>query len=1165
MLQALCCDDRLADLSSDVHGLAVSLLPFQRKGVQFMIDRESEGGGGILADEMGLGKTVELVALMLSRPATATFLEASDALRPCRATLVVVPESLVHQWQREFTNLAPSLNVVRFLGTKKQSARSGIEALAAADVVLCSYEVLGAEHSRVSNSDKPARSLRGGRQGDTAPSALRLLRFWRVVLDEVQFAQDGRKHGQVVRLVATANRWAVSGTPTSARKAVEDLGQLVDFVRGPEWKAERSWKLLVGGLSVADEAADPTSAGVEQTEVARPEAARPAEARQAEAVKAEAALIELVKPFFLRRTKAQVASELHMPPQSVVQRVVELSPAERALQAHFVLPAATREVETGSGEPALLTHTRLSLLCPRLHAAWGRKSKEHIARARGAKQGGSGSTAAAARLVGSMSVHKEGAELWDSLHAAATTDRNAELRSIHMTVADGLDCLTHGDVQKLQTLACINAIGHLGHASRSRQHLSQHLSRKRRLLAATAVAVDGLEASTVDEAKGICYIAMGLVFDYLSRVYEAEWKEAEEKSARNGFDPDSLFTMRRRFLLHTFPISEAAGVYRASCAAAPALARTPPVRAADQPCSLGEEMRWADVAPLLAIDPSCVDPDARPNEDGQAQLPSLWGPEDWEAWNSGGAAGVSAARRNRITVRWFNALTLLSHPRVESHSHLPLSLALALTDVGKETEAMCAKAEQLLLPIGGWQRSRFIATGPHVPVHPFLPHGLGNGIHQITERQLELILSCPAETADVRTSCLGQHEHRLAHVMWKASDALSLPMLQQRLRDAGSAARARLEGSRGTRDTTARLARGRGHQRVNALRVIYDSIEAGRAAWRGTPSFELSRSPAAVSRTTSLGESAKLDSLIELIEGGGGIPHDEKLVVFSCFPEALPLLSKLLSARGVKSVSLGLASQRAAAQAAFQSDPSVRVFLLHAAAAAGGTGAGAAGLNLTAASHVVFLDVLTDPELEQQSIGRISRIGQSKPMKVWHLLAKDSVDQPLRARMDQHTTGASGSSDAAAGTTTATEGDESGLRAAIAEATHLAEVARCADTARRAQPCMVGTPAGRSHPNPCTLAAASSSSSAAAAAASSPWTHPGRRLDLAADDDELDGLLDDLLEFDADFAAEAYEYSSGLAAAAAGLVMASGGGADAADPIDLVSDSDADGDDGMWM
>ena len=83
------------------------LLKHQREGVKWLLSRERSNDypGGFLCDEMGLGKTVQLVATMIANPVSRT--------------LIIVPKSIVTQWQAEIGKFAPHLTVHLFDGPKR--------------------------------------------------------------------------------------------------------------------------------------------------------------------------------------------------------------------------------------------------------------------------------------------------------------------------------------------------------------------------------------------------------------------------------------------------------------------------------------------------------------------------------------------------------------------------------------------------------------------------------------------------------------------------------------------------------------------------------------------------------------------------------------------------------------------------------------------------------------------------------------------------------------------------------------------------------------------------------------------------------------------------------------------------------------------------------------
>ena len=72
----------------------------------------------------------------------------------------------------------------------------------------------------------------------------------------------------------------------------------------------------------------------------------------------------------------------------------------------------------------------------------------------------------------------------------------------------------------------------------------------------------------------------------------------------------------------------------------------------------------------------------------------------------------------------------------------------------------------------------------------------------------------------------------------------------------------------------------------------------------------------------------------------------------------------------------------------FESDPSCPVFLIS-------LKAGGVGLNLTAADYVFLLDPWWNPAVEAQAIDRAHRIGQSRHVFAYRLIARDTVEEKI--------------------------------------------------------------------------------------------------------------------------------------------------------------------------
>jgi SNF2 family DNA or RNA helicase len=119
------------------------------------------------------------------------------------------------------------------------------------------------------------------------------------------------------------------------------------------------------------------------------------------------------------------------------------------------------------------------------------------------------------------------------------------------------------------------------------------------------------------------------------------------------------------------------------------------------------------------------------------------------------------------------------------------------------------------------------------------------------------------------------------------------------------------------------------------------------------------------------------------------IAEGHKALVFSQFTSLLAIVRLHLDQQGVVYEYLdGQVRDRQSRVERFQSDPACPLFLIS-------LKAGGVGLNLTAAEYVFLLDPWWNPAVEAQAIDRAHRIGQSKRVFAYRLIAKDTVEEKV--------------------------------------------------------------------------------------------------------------------------------------------------------------------------
>jgi hypothetical protein len=145
--------------------------------------------------------------------------------------------------------------------------------------------------------------------------------------------------------------------------------------------------------------------------------------------------------------------------------------------------------------------------------------------------------------------------------------------------------------------------------------------------------------------------------------------------------------------------------------------------------------------------------------------------------------------------------------------------------------------------------------------------------------------------------------------------------------------------------------------------------------------------PGLIDRVKKSHPSAKLEMLLPQLEQITEEGH--KVLVFSQFTSFLAILREQLDKQKEPYAYLdGQTHNRGTVVEQFQTDPDCRLFLIS-------LKAGGLGLNLTAAEYVYLLDPWWNPAVEAQAIDRTHRIGQTRKVFAYRIIARDTVEEKV--------------------------------------------------------------------------------------------------------------------------------------------------------------------------
>ncbi|EFC49535.1 predicted protein [Naegleria gruberi] len=263
------------------------LREYQQIGLDWLVTMHDKGLNGILADEMGLGKTIMTIALI------AHLASKEEIWGP---HLVVVPSSVLLNWEIEFKRWCPSLKILSYHGTQKQrkDKRVGWSKPNAFHVCITSYNLVIQD-----------------------ALSFKRKKWHYLILDEAHHIRNFKGQAwQTLLNFNTEKRLLLTGTPL--QNNVMELWSLMHFLMPQVFQSHSEFK-------------DWFSNSIQGMVEGKQELNRELISR----------LHTILRPFILRRLKKEVSEQLPSKQEHVIK--VRLSQRQRNLYEDFISRSDTRE------------------------------------------------------------------------------------------------------------------------------------------------------------------------------------------------------------------------------------------------------------------------------------------------------------------------------------------------------------------------------------------------------------------------------------------------------------------------------------------------------------------------------------------------------------------------------------------------------------------------------------------------------------------------------------------------------------------------------------------------------------------------------------------------------------------------------------------------------
>ncbi|WWD03258.1 hypothetical protein V865_001309 [Kwoniella europaea PYCC6329] len=283
-----------------------TLRPYQQAGLEWLASLWENGMNGILADEMGLGKTIQTISLL-------GHLACDKGI--WGQHLIIVPTSVILNWEMEFKKFLPGFKVLTYYGNQKERKEKRVGWLSETSWQVCitSYQIVLADQH-----------------------IFRRKNWSYLILDEAHNIKNFRsQRWQTLLGFKASRRLLLTGTPL--QNNLMELWSLLYF-------------LMPGGIG-ADATAVVGFANhkefMEWFSNPMDKAIETGDAMDEETLATVSKLHTLLRPFILRRLKSEVETQLPGKFEHVVY--CKLSKRQRFLYDEFMSRSSTKEALTTGG------------------------------------------------------------------------------------------------------------------------------------------------------------------------------------------------------------------------------------------------------------------------------------------------------------------------------------------------------------------------------------------------------------------------------------------------------------------------------------------------------------------------------------------------------------------------------------------------------------------------------------------------------------------------------------------------------------------------------------------------------------------------------------------------------------------------------------------------